>query len=173
MEDDTPKDVNQQPMQPMQPMPPMPDGMGAPHKKGSMKMMTVVVIVLLLVAAGVGYKLMHKTKKPATATTKTTTASIPSASLDIDPAQVTISATQFVPATITVKTGQAVVWKNTDSAPHLVASDPYPTNSTLPDLNSHQQIDAGGSYSYVFAKAGTYTYHDNLHPTILGTVIVR
>ena len=79
----------------------------------------------------------------------------------------------FVPATISVKVGQPIVWTNKGTMPHIVASDPYPTDDALPSFDAKQNIIPGASYRYVFTKSGTYTYHDNLHPTLLGTVFVK
>jgi plastocyanin len=90
------------------------------------------------------------------------------------PGEVSITPTGFVPATVSIKVGQAVTWTNTDTAPHIVASDPYPTDTTLSGLNSQQDLSTNDRYSFVFDKAGTYTYHDDLNPyTLEGTVIVK
>ncbi len=91
------------------------------------------------------------------------------------PAAVSITGSGFSPATVSVKAGQAVVWTNSDSKPHFVTSDdPKPTGNT-PDPKSGQAIAAGGSYDYVFSKAGTYTYHDDLNPGsgFKGVVVVK
>ena len=89
--------------------------------------------------------------------------------------QVDIGSKGFIPATISITVGQSVTWKNTDvnMKAHWVASDPYPIDNALPGLNSHGSIKPDDSYSYIFSKAGTYTYHDNLDPSLTGTVIVK
>jgi plastocyanin len=95
--------------------------------------------------------------------------------LSVGAAKVSISSKEFIPSTIRVKVGQTVTWVNTDAAPHNVASDPYPTDNTLSGLNSKDNLTtANDSFSFIFDKAGTYTYHDDLNPYILeGTVIVK
>src|ERR1700722_10063972 len=45
------------------------------------------------------------------------------------PASVSITKSGFVPATVTIKAGQGVDWTNTDTAPHVIASDPYPSDN--------------------------------------------
>jgi len=75
-----------------------------------------------------------------------------------------ISASGFSPSTIVVKAGTQIVWKNVDSAPHAVASNPYPKNSSVKDLHS-QTILPDGSYAYLAAKEGTINYHDDTQPT--------
>jgi plastocyanin len=129
------------------------------------KLLVVVGLVLLLVAVGIGaYYAFHPSKK---------TASITSIN-KIAPAQVGITSTGFVPATINIKVDQAVAWTNKDKSPHWVASDPYPTDNALAGFNAKHNMTFNDSFSFIFNKAGTYTYHDNLNPyTIKGTVIVK
>lgn len=119
----------------------------------------VIILLLVVIIAIVGHKRHTSTK-----TTFGTQV--------VQPAQVTITSSGFMPATIRVKVGQAVIWTNNDTQGHQVASDPYPTDNTLPGLNSEQKIEPGQSYSYIFKTADTYTYHDNLNPSVKGTVIV-
>lgn len=78
--------------------------------------------------------------------------------------QVQISANGFSPSAIVVTPGTQIVWKNVDTAPHAVASNPYPSSSSLKDLHS-QTILPGGSYSYVAMKSGVIDYHDDTQPT--------
>lgn len=128
-----------------------------------------LMIVLFLLVIGVGAYTLSLGNN--TSNTKGGTASL----LAATPGQVSITNTSFVPATITVKVGQAVTWTNTDNAPHTVASDPYPSDNTLAALNSGQNLTAANDhYSFVFHKAGTYTYHDDQNPYLLeGTVVVK
>lgn len=88
-------------------------------------------------------------------------------------AVVTISSSGFSPATVEIKKGQSVTWKNADTANHQPSSDPYPTNTGLADLGRSEVLKQNDEFTYQFEKAGTYTYHDNLNPYKLkGTVIV-
>lgn len=126
-----------------------------------------LIIVLLLLVIGVGaFTLSSGSNNPSSST-----ASL----LATKPGQVSVTDAGFVPATITVKVGQAITWTNTDNSAHTVASDPYPSDNTLAGLNSAQSLTAANDhYTFVFHKAGTYTYHDDLNPyTIEGTVIVK
>lgn len=131
------------------------------------RVMVIIGLVVLVVAVGLGaYFAFH-------ASHKSTTGSVTSIK-KIAPAQVSITSAGFVPATIAVKVGQAVVWTNKDSSPHWVASDPYPTDNALAGLNAKQDMNYNGSFSFIFSKAGTYTYHDQLNPyTLKGTIVVK
>lgn len=75
-----------------------------------------------------------------------------------------ISAGGFSPSTTVVKAGTQIVWKNVDTAPHAVASNPYPKNSSVKGLHS-QTILPDGSYAYIAAKEGVINYHDDTQPT--------
>ncbi|HEY7296210.1 MAG TPA: cupredoxin family copper-binding protein [Dehalococcoidia bacterium] len=71
------------------------------------------------------------------------------------------------PATISVKPGTTVSWTNRDTVSHTVTAD----------AGQAQSFDSGpiapnGSFSVTFAKAGTYTYHCNIHASMHGTIVV-
>lgn len=90
------------------------------------------------------------------------------------PAQVSITSSGFIPATISIKAGQAIVWTNSDTKTHEVASDPYPNDNALAGFVDKQPLNQTETYSFIFDKAGTYTYHDTLNPyKFHGTVIVK
>lgn len=84
-----------------------------------------------------------------------------------DDAEVTIDNFVFTPATLTVKAGTRVVWKNQDDIPHLVVSDGNPP------LFRSKALDTDDSFSAVFDKPGTYHYFCGLHPHMQGTIVVQ
>jgi plastocyanin len=69
----------------------------------------------------------------------------------------------FSPATLTIRPGTTVTWKNMSSAPHTVTSDDGQTfdSGTIPP---------GGSFTFKFTVAGSYPYHCNIHPYMRATV---
>jgi plastocyanin len=77
---------------------------------------------------------------------------------------VKIKSTAFSPKTVTIATGDAVKWSNTDSKGHQVVSN---TGAFVSPT-----IGAGHSWTHTFAAAGTYRYHDGLHPSLTGKVVV-
>jgi len=106
------------------------------------------------------------TPTPTNGTTATAAPSGPTMAVSI----VTNGTFAFSPATITVKVGTTVTWTNNTSAPHTVTSD----DGTSFDSGSSNPIAAsGGTYSFTFTKAGTYTYHCAIHPFMKATVIVQ
>ena len=81
--------------------------------------------------------------------------------------EVTIDNFTFTPATLTVKAGMRVTWKNADDIPHTVVSD------ESPPLFRSKALDTDDSYSWVFDKPGTYRYFCGLHPHMQGTIVVQ
>jgi len=80
-------------------------------------------------------------------------------------AAVSIKNFAFNPTPITVSSGGTVNWTNDDTTTHTVTFDDA-------SITSSGNVDAGGKFSATFAKAGSYTYHCKIHPTMLGTVTV-
>ncbi len=79
-----------------------------------------------------------------------------------------------MPASIVIKQGQQVTWTNLDVAPHWVASDPHPTHTGLPGLDSQGQMQTKESFTFTFEKTGKFTYHDHLNPyKVKGSVVVQ
>jgi plastocyanin len=73
----------------------------------------------------------------------------------------------FSPKSLTVPVGTKVTWTNSTTAPHTSTSD----DSSAVKWDSGQ-IQQGGTFSFTFTKAGTYTYHCNVHPSMTATIVV-
>ncbi len=71
----------------------------------------------------------------------------------------------FNPATLTIRAGSTVIWKNVSSVPHTVTSD---DGQTFDSGN----IAVGGTFRFTFKNAGTYSYHCNIHPYMRATIVV-
>jgi plastocyanin len=77
---------------------------------------------------------------------------------------VRITASGFSPTSVTIKTGDAVRWTNNDTKNHQVVAN----NGTF----ASPTIAPGRSYTHTFNTAGTFRYHDALHPSLTGRVVV-
>ena len=86
---------------------------------------------------------------------------------------VTYSDSGFSPATITIKVGDTVVFKNESSRGMRVASNPHPVHTDYPGFDSKNSVGNGESYSFAFDKAGSWGYHNHLNPGDGGTVVVQ
>ncbi len=80
------------------------------------------------------------------------------------PGTVRIVQFAFVAAVVEVPVGSRVTWTNDDPSPHTVTADDGAFDS--------RQLDPGASFSVLFSGPGTFTYHCDIHPTMVGTVIV-
>jgi plastocyanin len=78
---------------------------------------------------------------------------------------VSITRTAFMPKNLTINVGDAVKWTNKDTLKHQVACAKCPFTSPV--------LNAGGTYSYTFTKAGKFAVHDPLHTKIKGTITVQ
>jgi plastocyanin len=78
---------------------------------------------------------------------------------------VSILDTGFRPAVVTIKQWQVVTWTNDGKEKHNVTSD---SGSTL----ASGDLEPGAAYGNLFMQAGTFAYHDSLHPKLHGRVVV-
>jgi plastocyanin len=72
---------------------------------------------------------------------------------------------KFVPAELTVKPGQTVVWTNNDDRDHTVTAD---DNKAFKSGN----LKHGDTFEQKFTKPGKYPYACSYHPRMKGVVIV-
>jgi plastocyanin len=86
--------------------------------------------------------------------------------------QVSYDGTKFSPASLTVKVGDIVVFKNNSSGPFRVASDPHPTHTNYPEFDSKTPVAAGQTYEFKFTKIGSWGYHNHMNPSATGTIKV-
>jgi len=116
----------------------------------------VVLLVLACISAG-----CYSTPAPAPSATA------PGATAD-GTNTIAIRNFAFSPATLTVKAGTTVTWMNDDGTTHTIVSD-----AGTPDSFGSPPLANGASYPFTFAKAGTYTYHCSIHPSMKGTIVVE
>jgi plastocyanin len=76
---------------------------------------------------------------------------------------VTIDNLAFSPATLNVKAGQQVTWTNKQDIAHTVTADAGAFDHQMP---------TGATFSFTFAKAGSFPYHCTIHPSMHGTIAV-
>ena len=78
---------------------------------------------------------------------------------------VAIKSGGFSPKTVTIATTDAIKWTNRDTKNHqIVANNGSFASATLAP---------GKSYTHMFNTAGTFGYHDALHPALKGKVVVK
>lgn len=87
--------------------------------------------------------------------------------------EVSFDGKKFSPSTVTVKAGDIVQFKNKSTENFRPASDPHPAHTNYPGFDAQQQLAPGKTFEFKFLKLGSWGYHDHLHPSITGTVVVK
>jgi plastocyanin len=77
----------------------------------------------------------------------------------------------YLPADITISTGDTVQWDNVDTAAHTVSGG-SPADGPSGVFDS-SLLMAGGDYSFTFDDAGNYDYFCMVHPWMVGSVTVN
>jgi plastocyanin len=104
--------------------------------------------------------------------TPTTTDLAPSTATATPPAAaaVEIASFAFSPDPITVTVGTTVEWINRDPVPHTSTSG----RPGAPDGRWDSGfLNPGDAYDHTFLAAGVFPYYCRIHPTMLGTAILR
>jgi plastocyanin len=79
-------------------------------------------------------------------------------------ASVKIGNFTFAPQELRVKAGTTVKWTNEDDIPHTIVSPPQVRS---------QPLDTDQTFSFTFARPGTYKYFCSLHPHMTGIIVVE
>lgn len=75
----------------------------------------------------------------------------------------------YSPNPVKVQPGTKVTWTNADTAAHTVTSGDGKKKGGMFDSKI---MGPKKTFSFTFAKAGTYNYYCELHPTMVGKVVV-
>ncbi len=128
-------------------------------------LLAVASFALVAAVAATG---CSSSKKSAAATTTTTAKATTTTAATVNAgATIEISEYQFSPETVTVKAGDAVVWKNMGNVAHTV------TETTTPRTFASTDINPGQSFTQTFPTPGTYNYVCSIHPDRMhGTIVV-
>ncbi|MFZ0918400.1 MAG: cupredoxin family copper-binding protein [Candidatus Udaeobacter sp.] len=78
-------------------------------------------------------------------------------------AHVAMKNMKFSPATIEIRKGDAVEWKNDDITPHTATSAVFDSGSIASDA----------AWRHTFTEAGNFPYTCTFHPVMKGTIIVK
>ncbi len=79
----------------------------------------------------------------------------------------------FSPATLTIKAGDNVLFKNNSPKDFWPASAPHPTHTNYPEFDAKRGIASGATYSFTFTRIGSWKYHNHLNPASIGTITVQ
>lgn len=87
----------------------------------------------------------------------------------------------YAPATLTIKKGETVIFKNQSSRAMWAASAMHPTHRVYPTtggclgstFDACKGVQTGDSWSFKFDVSGSWKYHDHLTPGDRGEIIVQ
>lgn len=78
---------------------------------------------------------------------------------------VSMNECKFIPAVVRVDPGASVQWTNDDNVTHMVAG-------VAGSWGKPEQYDTGDGVTHAFDKPGVYPYYCELHPGMVGAVVV-
>lgn len=132
-----------------------------------------IAAAVLLLGAGIYLLGSHKTTMKVIPVTQVTSSPTSAPSIAVkEQNMVTLTQNGFSPQTLTIKSGQTVVWVNNSGQDATVNSDPHPTHTNYSPLNLGG-FSNGEKLSLLLPKSGTYGYHNHLNPQQTGTIIVQ
>ncbi len=117
---------------------------------------TVVFAVLIFASACSGNSASAPSPTPA---------GDPATSVSIPRGAESLGNRAYAPDELTVQAGATVTWTNTDSEAHTSTSNIAGWDSGV--------VAPGASFSFQFPTAGTFQYHCTIHPSMVGSVVVR
>lgn len=128
---------------------------GAPGAAGALALAAAAASAVALLPAGAGAAVAR-----------------PAAHAAPKPVTVTFGEFFYKPATVTVKAGQKVVFKNVGKIAHTVA-DTDAKGEIRSELIKPQNLDPGQTQTVSFSKPGIVTYLCTFHPTLMkGRIVV-
>ena len=139
------------------------------------KFVAAAFVIQGLLGITVLYGILH----PNATTTQTGVVKTVAAGIGviIVPGAATLGDKGFSPNPINVKVGDTVTWINIDSMEHTVTSGTGPSDRSKgkqfdSGLSGPTVLTAGKTFSHQFTKAGELPYFCQIHPTLVGKVVV-
>lgn len=85
---------------------------------------------------------------------------------------ITLSKNGFEPKSITIKTGEVIIWTNKSGRQASVNSADHPTHKLFPVLNLGTFGDKESVQARIY-RPGELKYHNHFDPTQTGTITVK
>lgn len=124
----------------------------------SIRVASVLILTASLAACG-GYS------APAAPSTGPTPAPAGSTTVNIASGASTQTTTAFGQNPLTIPVGTTISWLNSDNTTHTSGADGSQWSSG--------NIAPGGRFNFTFPSAGRFTYHCQIHPNMVGTIVVQ
>ncbi len=92
---------------------------------------------------------------------------------DLQVFEITYNGKQYTPKSLSVKSGDVVIFKNASTVPFWPASGSHPAHTAYPEFDPKKPVPAGGTFEFKFIRTGTWSFHDHLNPSTGGSVVVE
>jgi plastocyanin len=92
--------------------------------------------------------------------------------VSIVPGASTLTDTAFQPNPVDVKVGDTVKWTNNDNTIHTVIEGNPSTGGDVEGGFASDILGPGVIFEHSFDQTGTFEYYCNLHPNMVGTIVV-
>ncbi len=133
---------------------------------------TIIAIVVLAVLVG-GYYLYQNSATRAPAPAATPAAPTPPLAVTTgETHEVIMDASGFMPANLSIKAGDTVMFKNDDTRTRWPASGLHPTHQLCAGFDALKPLATNETYSHTFTAAKECPMHDHLIPSLRGKVTV-
>ncbi len=87
--------------------------------------------------------------------------------------KISYDGSSFSPNELKITKGTKVIFENMSDSSMWVASDPHPTHTGLPSLNTGRGYGKGENYTYTFNESGSWGFHNHLNSSHTGKVVVN
>lgn len=133
----------------------------------------LIALAVIIVIAGGAYLLMHKSSNNNNSAYNANTSSNSSTRSSTQAAAtITYSGSGFSPSHITVKSGDTVAIKNSDTDTMQLDSNPHPVHTDDTDLNVGT-VSPGQTKTFTVTKKGTFGFHNHLEPSNTATITIE
>lgn len=140
------------------------------------KVLIILLAAVLLVLAATYAIISRSSSDTAADRSPQTTSGTSSEPSSVDPAtisrSVSFTGSSFVPETVMIAAGSALIITNDSAQDVEIASDPHPGHSANPELNTGP-LKPGERREVPLTTVGDWSYHSHPNPEITGLVQVR
>ncbi len=121
--------------------------------------------MMLLVVAGCAGEQIQSVPEPTVQILATPTLEAAPTATQAYTTYVQINEFKYTPNSVNIKVGDTVRWIQLDEEDHTVTTADLILDSPI--------LPQGEEWSFTFEQPGTYEYHCNFHPGMIGRVIVE
>jgi len=86
--------------------------------------------------------------------------------------EVILTADGYIPEDITIKKGEAVIFRTTEGNLFWPASNIHPSHTIYPEFDPKIPVSPDETWAFVFDELGAWKYHDHLNPIYRGVINV-